>query len=64
MVPKGAFNRPGLEDLVKRRFFYAPAFSIYGGVYVLCVIENLAMIDFYGMQVLPGCMILVPPVVP
>ncbi|XP_062518357.1 glycine--tRNA ligase-like [Corticium candelabrum] len=32
MVPKGAFNRPGLEDLVKRRFFYAPAFSIYGGV--------------------------------
>jgi hypothetical protein len=31
MVPKDTFNRAGLEDLVKRRFFYAPAFSIYGG---------------------------------
>lgn len=25
------FDRAGLEDLLKRRFFYAPAFSIYGG---------------------------------
>ena len=26
------FDRPGLEDLVKRRFFYGPSFSIYGGI--------------------------------
>jgi glycyl-tRNA synthetase len=26
------FNRAGLEDLAKRRFFFAPAFEIYGGV--------------------------------
>ena len=25
------FDRAGLEGLAKRRFFYAPAFSIYGG---------------------------------
>lgn len=29
---KANFNRDALEDLLKRRFFYAPAFSIYGGV--------------------------------
>lgn len=26
-----SFNRTGLEDLMKRRFFVAPSFSIYGG---------------------------------
>eukprot|EP00049_Salpingoeca_infusionum_P017633 m.353800 g.353800 ORF g.353800 m.353800 type:complete len:667 (-) comp16836_c0_seq1:181-2181(-) len=26
------FNREGFEDLMKRRFFYAPAFEMYGGV--------------------------------
>ncbi|EGD74118.1 glycyl-tRNA synthetase [Salpingoeca rosetta] len=26
-----SFNREGFEDLMKRRFFYAPAFEIYGG---------------------------------
>jgi glycyl-tRNA synthetase len=25
------FDRSGLEDLLKRRFFYAPSFEIYGG---------------------------------
>ena len=25
------FDRAGVEGLAKRRFFYAPAFSIYGG---------------------------------
>ena len=29
--PEASFNRGALEDLLKRRFFYAPAFSIYGG---------------------------------
>ena len=28
---KKKFDRSGLEDLVKRRFFFGPAFSIYGG---------------------------------
>eukprot|EP00043_Microstomoeca_roanoka_P000732 m.28803 g.28803 ORF g.28803 m.28803 type:complete len:670 (-) comp10478_c0_seq1:240-2249(-) len=27
-----SFKREGFEDLMKRRFFYAPAFEIYGGV--------------------------------
>ena len=26
------FDRPALEDLVKRRFFYGSSFSIYGGI--------------------------------
>lgn len=25
------FNRPALEQLLGKRFFYAPAFSLYGG---------------------------------
>ena len=29
--PEESFDRAALEDLLKRRFFYAPAFSIYGG---------------------------------
>lgn len=28
---KKKFDRSGLEDLVKRRFFFGPAFYIYGG---------------------------------
>ena len=40
MVPKDTFNRAGLEDLVKRRFFYAPAFSIYGGGFP-CLLSTL-----------------------
>lgn len=28
---KDGFDRTALEDLLKRRFFYAPSFSIYGG---------------------------------
>lgn len=32
LMPKDdMFSRPALEDLLKRRFFYAPSFSIYGG---------------------------------
>lgn len=32
LAPKETlFDRAGLEGLTKRRFFYAPAFSIYGG---------------------------------
>ncbi len=32
LMPKDdKFSRPALEDLLKRRFFYAPSFSIYGG---------------------------------
>ena len=32
LAPKETqFDRAGLEGLAKRRFFYAPAFSIYGG---------------------------------
>jgi hypothetical protein len=30
---KATFNRAGLEDLLKRRFFYAPSFSIYNGYF-------------------------------
>lgn len=30
--PPDTFNRGKLEDLLKRRFFYTPAFEIYGGV--------------------------------
>ena len=29
--PEEKFNRPALEDLVKRRFFYSVSFGIYGG---------------------------------
>jgi glycyl-tRNA synthetase len=29
--PEEKFNRAGLEDLVKRRFFYSVSYSIYGG---------------------------------
>ena len=28
---EGLIDRAKLEDTLKRRFFYAPAFSIYGG---------------------------------
>ena len=31
LAPREKFNRAALEDLLKRRFFYAPSFSIYGG---------------------------------
>ena len=32
LAPKEThFDRAGVEGLAKRRFFYAPAFSIYGG---------------------------------
>ena len=30
--PKEKFDRSGLEDLLKRRFFYAQSFAIYGGM--------------------------------
>ena len=30
-APKKEFNRASFEDLLKRRFFYAPSFEIYGG---------------------------------
>ena len=30
--PEDKFDRSGLEDLVKRRFFYGLSFSIYGGI--------------------------------
>ena len=29
--PPDSFDRGKCEDLLKRRFFYAPAFEIYGG---------------------------------
>ncbi len=32
LIPKEkVFDRNGLEDLLKRRFFYAQSFAIYGG---------------------------------
>ncbi|KAG0206999.1 Glycine--tRNA ligase 1, mitochondrial [Mortierella sp. GBA30] len=31
-VPEPVFNRAALEQLLGKRFFYAPAFSLYGGV--------------------------------
>ena len=38
LVPKeGKIDRAKLEDTLKRRFFYAPAFSIYGGVHFIHV---------------------------
>lgn len=30
--PEDKLDRSALEDLVKRRFFYGPSFSIYGGI--------------------------------
>ncbi|KAF9435437.1 Glycine--tRNA ligase 1, mitochondrial [Entomortierella beljakovae] len=30
--PEPTFNRPALEQLLGKRFFYAPSFSVYGGV--------------------------------
>ena len=30
--PDEKFDRSALEDLVKRRFYYGPSFSIYGGI--------------------------------
>ena len=30
-LPEEKFDRSALEDLVKRRFYYGPSFSIYGG---------------------------------
>lgn len=30
-VPEPVFNRAALEQLLGKRFFYAPAFSLYGG---------------------------------
>jgi len=45
--PPDSFDRGKCEDLLKRRFFYAPAFEIYGGVAGLydfgpmgCAMEN------------------------
>ncbi|XP_002157134.2 glycine--tRNA ligase isoform X1 [Hydra vulgaris] len=45
--PPDTFDRARCEDLLKRRFFYAPAFEIYGGVAGLydfgpmgCAMEN------------------------
>ena len=33
------FDRSGLEDLLKRRFFYTQSFAIYGGSYLLQVLS-------------------------
>ena len=30
------FDRSGLEDLLKRRFFYTQSFAIYGGSFCKC----------------------------
>ena len=36
LTPKAEkFDRSGLEDLLKRRFFYTQSFAIYGGMLVL-----------------------------
>ncbi|KAK3828235.1 MAG: glycyl-tRNA synthetase [Benniella sp.] len=32
MATESTFNRANLEQLLSKRFFYAPAFSVYGGV--------------------------------
>ena len=41
LIPKeGKIDRAKLEDTLKRRFFYAPSFSIYGGIY-MCVYTQL-----------------------
>ena len=34
-VSKPSFNRASLESLLTKRFFYAPSFQIYGGIYAL-----------------------------
>lgn len=35
LIPReGKIDRAKLEDTLKRRYFYAPAFSIYGGTYI------------------------------
>lgn len=72
LVPQEeSFNRAGLEDLLKRRFFYAPAFSIYGGqtglslshtkLLPVCVHRSSALAV---PQVLPGCTTTAPWAVP
>ncbi|KAG4302712.1 hypothetical protein PCANB_001086 [Pneumocystis canis] len=33
-VENSGFNRVKLEELLKKRFFYAPSFEIYGGIYI------------------------------
>lgn len=37
-----AFNRPALEQLLGKRFFYAPAFSLYGGnfFFQFCLVQG------------------------
>ena len=38
------FDRSKLDDLLKRRFFYTPSFSIYGGMFVCaCVGPRCAL---------------------
>lgn len=34
------FDKPNLEALLSRRFFYAPAFEIYGGANVPTTTDN------------------------
>ena len=39
--PEEKFNRAGLEDLLKRRFFYSVSYGIYGGGYRGCTDRGL-----------------------
>ena len=48
LSPKQAqIDRSGLEDLLKRRFFYTPSFSIYGGICRLLGITCLYFVVFF-----------------
>lgn len=39
------FNKQGFDELMKRRFVYAPAFEIYGGMFpVRCQVAFFAVL--------------------
>lgn len=43
------FNKQQLESVLTQRFFYAPAFEIYGGAYYRrCIIHALIYIHLLG----------------
>ena len=39
------FDRPKFEDFLKRRFFFAPAFEIYGGTMLFTLICLCLFVD-------------------
>ena len=55
------FNKQQLESVLTQRFFYAPAFEIYGGEYVVCASKAMTLIDC-TVQVWLACTIMAHPV--